>query len=122
MLLFTETADRAKAMGVFGFVLSGGGVVGVLAGGILTDLLSWHWIFFVNLPVGHRRLRPVAALAAGRARAGRDRQGRLRRRDHGHRALMLAVYAIVNGNEQGWSRPRRSACSARRRRSSGSSS
>ena len=44
MTLFTEQADRAKAMGVFGFVLSGGGVIGVLAGGILTDLLSWHWI------------------------------------------------------------------------------
>src|ERR687897_317904 len=52
MMLFTEQADRAKAMGVFGFVLSGGGVVGVLAGGILTDLLSWHWIFLVNLPGG----------------------------------------------------------------------
>ena len=52
MTLFTEQADRAKAMGVFGFVLSGGGVIGVLAGGVLTDLLSWHWIFLVNLPVG----------------------------------------------------------------------
>ncbi len=39
-------------MGLFGFVLSGGGVVGVLAGGVLTDLLNWHWIFLVNLPVG----------------------------------------------------------------------
>src|SRR4030088_2882176 len=48
MTLFTEQADRAKAMGVFGFVLSGGGVVGVLLGGVLTDLLSWHWIFLVN--------------------------------------------------------------------------
>src|SRR3712207_2537765 len=44
MTIFTEQADRAKAMGVFGFVLSGGGVIGVLAGGILTDALSWHWI------------------------------------------------------------------------------
>ena len=52
MTLFTEQADRAKAMGIFGFVLSGGGVIGVLAGGILTDLLSWHWIFLVNIPVG----------------------------------------------------------------------
>src|ERR687894_350470 len=52
MTIFTEQADRAKAMGVFGFVLSGGGVIGVLAGGILTDVLNWHWIFLVNLPVG----------------------------------------------------------------------
>ena len=52
MLLFTEPAERAKAMGVFGFVLSGGGVAGVLLGGVLTDLLDWHWIFLVNIPVG----------------------------------------------------------------------
>src|SRR5437016_8795083 len=45
MVLFTEPGERAKAMGVFGFVLSGGGTAGVLLGGVLTDLLSWHWIF-----------------------------------------------------------------------------
>src|SRR5262245_28263329 len=45
MMLFTDPADRAKAMGIFGFVLSGGGAIGVLAGGILTDVLDWHWIF-----------------------------------------------------------------------------
>src|SRR4051812_38010843 len=44
MTLFTEPADRAKAMGVFGFVMAGGGSIGVLLGGVLTDLLSWHWI------------------------------------------------------------------------------
>src|SRR6476660_4930693 len=52
VVLFTEPAERAKAMGVFGFVMSGGGSIGVLAGGLLTDLLSWHWIFLVNLPIG----------------------------------------------------------------------
>ncbi len=52
MTLFTEPAERAKAMGVFGFVLSGGGTIGVLLGGVLTDLWSWHWIFFINIPVG----------------------------------------------------------------------
>ena len=52
MMLFTEPAERAKAMGVFGFVASGGGSIGVLLGGILTDVLSWHWIFLVNVPVG----------------------------------------------------------------------
>src|ERR687891_371542 len=50
--LFTEPAERAKAMGVFGFVASGGGSLGVLLGGILTDVLNWHWIFLVNVPVG----------------------------------------------------------------------
>src|SRR3982751_2071288 len=52
MGLFTEPADRAKAMGIFGFVASGGGSIGVLLGGILTDALSWHWIFLVNFPIG----------------------------------------------------------------------
>src|SRR5215217_2520567 len=52
MVLFTEPAERAKAMGVFGFVLSGGGTAGVLLGGVLTDALSWHWIFLVNVPIG----------------------------------------------------------------------
>src|SRR5881628_3699109 len=50
--LFTEPADRAKAMGVFGFVAAGGGSIGVLLGGVLTDTLDWHWIFLVNLPIG----------------------------------------------------------------------
>jgi EmrB/QacA subfamily drug resistance transporter len=102
MLLFTETADRAKAMGVFGFVLSGGGVIGVLAGGILTDLLSWHWIFLVNIPVGvavfilSLRLLPTER---GPAASGRvDVAGAVTITS----ALMLAVYAIVNGNENGW--------------------
>ena len=52
MNLFTEHAERAKAMGIFGFVMSGGGSLGVLLGGVLTDTLSWHWIFLVNVPIG----------------------------------------------------------------------
>jgi MFS family permease len=52
MILFTEPAERAKAMGTIGFVLSGGGSAGVLLGGTLTEFLSWHWIFLVNVPVG----------------------------------------------------------------------
>jgi EmrB/QacA subfamily drug resistance transporter len=102
MTLFTETADRAKAMGVFGFVLSGGGVIGVLAGGVLTDLLSWHWIFLVNLPVGvlvfvlSLRLLPAghAPAAGGRLDIG----GALAITT----ALIIAVFAIVKGNEVGW--------------------
>src|SRR5262245_6534970 len=52
MNLFTDPVERAKAMGVFGFVVSGGGTIGVLLGGVLTDVLSWHWIFLVNIPIG----------------------------------------------------------------------
>jgi len=52
MTLFTEPAERAKAMGIFGFVAAGGGSLGVVLGGVLTDLISWHWIFLVNVPIG----------------------------------------------------------------------
>ena len=50
--LFPEPRDMAKAIGVYAFVASAGGAVGLLAGGILTQALNWHWIFFVNLPIG----------------------------------------------------------------------
>lgn len=102
MNLFTEPGERAKAMGVYGFVCAGGGSIGVLLGGLLTNLLSWHWIFLVNLPIGIAVYAMcVALLPAGRGHA------------HGERldvagaftvtlSLMLAVYAIVNGNEAGW--------------------
>jgi len=52
MALFTASADRAKAMGVYGFVCAGGGSVGVLAGGLLTSQLDWHWIVLLNVPIG----------------------------------------------------------------------
>ena len=103
MDLFTEPAERAKAMGVFGFVMAGGGSIGVLLGGVLTDLLSWHWIFLVNVPIGVAVVRALAAAAAGR-RAARPRAGGSTSpaRSPVTAALMLAVYAIVNGNEEGW--------------------
>src|SRR5207247_1022679 len=102
MTLFTEPAERAKAMGVFGFVAAGGGSIGVLLGGILTDSLNWHWIFLVNLPIGatvivlSRILLPASPGTKGAGR--RDVAGAVTVTA----ALMLAVYAIVNGNEKGW--------------------
>src|SRR4249920_2281051 len=71
MSLFTGPAERAKAMGIFGFVMAGGGSIGVLLGGVLTDLLSWHWIFLVNVPIGvlvyvlSLRMLPAAAREEG---------------------------------------------------------
>lgn len=101
MTLFTEPADRAKAMGVFGFVLSGGGTAGVLLGGVLTDVLNWHWIFLVNIPVGIGVFALTLALlpaAAGHATGRVDVAGAFTVTA----SLILAVYAIVNGNEEGW--------------------
>ena len=102
MNLFTEPGDRAKAMGIYGFVCAGGGSIGVLLGGLLTNAFSWHWIFLVNLPIGV----VVYALCVSLLPNARGQS-------HGERldvagavtvttALMLAVYAIVNGNESGW--------------------
>ena len=102
MFLFTEPAERAKAMGIFGFVLSGGGTAGVLLGGILTDVLNWHWIFLVNLPIGV----VVYALSLMLLPAGRGEAAAWRLDVAGAvtvtASVMLAVYAIVNGNGAGW--------------------
>jgi len=101
MILFTDQAERAKAMGMIGFVLSGGGAVGVLLGGTLTELLSWHWIFLVNVPVG------IAAVLLCRVLLPPDAAVQRGSLDIGGAitvtaSLMLAVYAIVNGNQKGW--------------------
>jgi EmrB/QacA subfamily drug resistance transporter len=102
MTLFTEPADRAKAMGIAGFVASGGGTLGVLLGGIITDSINWHWIFLVNLPIGVAVILLTVRLLP--ASPGMASSGRL---DIGGAvtvtaSLMLAVYAIVNGNQAGW--------------------
>jgi EmrB/QacA subfamily drug resistance transporter len=100
--LFTEPGERAKAMGIFGFVASGGGSIGVLLGGILTDTLNWHWIFLVNFPIGvlvvvlSLRLLPSARMPVADRRI--DVFGALTVTA----SLMLAVYAIVNGQQAGW--------------------
>ena len=106
MNLFQEPAERAKAMGVFGFVCAAGGSIGVLVGGLLTNSLSWHWIFLVNLPIG----AAVCALCVALLPDDRPEA-------RGHRldvagailitlSLMLAIYGIVNGNDAGWTSPR----------------
>ena len=78
--LFPEPGERAKAMGVFGMVSAGGGSIGVLGGGVLTGLLSWHWIFLVNAPIGVAVLLACAAGAARQPSAGpRRAAGRGRR-------------------------------------------
>jgi EmrB/QacA subfamily drug resistance transporter len=102
MNLFTEPADRAKAMGVYGFVCASGGSIGVLLGGLLTDVLGWHAIFLVNLPIGAAVYALCVALlpdGRGAAQGGKlDVAGAATVTT----SLMLAVYAIVDGNDAGW--------------------
>ena len=106
MTLFTEPADRAKAMGVFGFVASGGGTLGVLLGGVLTDVLSWHWIFLVNIPIGIAVFLLSLRLAADEHRRGGTGKLDVAGAVTVTTSLMLAVYAIVNGNDVGWTTAR----------------
>ena len=102
MSMFTADGERAKAMGVYGFVCAGGGSIGLLLGGTLTSALSWHWIFLVNLPIGIA----VYALCLALLPHVRPAESSARLDVWGAvtvtTSLMLAVYAIVNGNEAGW--------------------
>jgi EmrB/QacA subfamily drug resistance transporter len=101
--MFPEPREQAKAIGVYGFVASAGGSIGLLAGGILTESINWHWIFFVNIPIGI-----VTAILAMRLierddgigfRQGADIPGAALITG----ALMLAVYTIVKpAAEDGW--------------------
>ena len=106
MTLFTEPAERAKAMGFIGFVAAGGGSIGVLLGGVLTDSLDWHWIFLVNVPIGAAVLvlatRILPATDETRPRGSIDLAGAVTVTV----ALMLAVYGIVGGNAAGWTSAR----------------
>jgi EmrB/QacA subfamily drug resistance transporter len=102
MDLFTETADRSKAMGVYGFVCAGGGSIGVLLGGLLTGSFDWHWVFLVNVPIGiavyaaSLKLLPDAHGTASEAPL--DLGGAF----SVTAGMLVAVYAVVNGNEAGW--------------------
>jgi EmrB/QacA subfamily drug resistance transporter len=101
MNLFTDAGERAKALGVYGFVCAGGGSIGVLLGGLLTGAFSWHWIFLVNLPIGAVVFGLCMVLLPkgnAQAKGSLDVVGALTVTA----SLMLAVYAIVNGNEMGW--------------------
>lgn len=101
--MFPEAREQAKAIGVYGFVATAGGSVGLLAGGVLTQGISWHWIFFINLPIG------IATAVFALRLLPRDRGiGIGRDTDFLGAALitgalMLGVYTIVNpAAELGW--------------------
>ena len=73
--MFPEQREQAKAIGVYSFVASAGASIGLLLGGVLTEAISWHWIFFVNLPIG-----VATAVAAARCWSGRGHRPRARAR------------------------------------------
>jgi EmrB/QacA subfamily drug resistance transporter len=101
--MFPDAREQAKAIGVFAFVASAGGSVGLLAGGVLTQSINWHWIFFVNLPIGIATALAARRLVADEQgiglREGADVPGAVLITS----ALMLGVYTIVGpAAKQGW--------------------
>jgi EmrB/QacA subfamily drug resistance transporter len=100
--LFPDPREQAKAIGVYSFVASAGGSIGLLAGGTLTQAISWHWIFFVNVPVGVATallaLRLVEERPGIGLQAGADLPGALVLTA----GLMLGVYTILQVGEWGW--------------------
>ena len=101
-----EGPDRAKALGAFAAISAGGGAVGLLLGGLLTDALSWEWVFFVNVPVGLitllLALRFVPESRADDRRGGFDLIGATLVTS----GLVLLTYAIVKAQDFGWGSPR----------------
>jgi EmrB/QacA subfamily drug resistance transporter len=100
--MFPEPREQAKAIGVYSFVASAGASIGLLAGGILTETINWHWIFFVNVPIGL-----AIALLALRVVEHRDGIGLGRGADVPGAVmltagLMLGVYSLLEAGDQGW--------------------
>ena len=101
--MFPEPREQARAIGVYSFVASAGASLGLLLGGIVTQAIDWHWIFFINLPIGV----VTALLAARLVPADGEVRGLHRGIDIAGAALvtsavMLAVYTIVKAGDYGW--------------------
>jgi EmrB/QacA subfamily drug resistance transporter len=104
--MFPEPREQAKAIGIYAFVASGGGSVGLLAGGILTEAINWHWIFFINVPIaiatGFYAIRLMGRDQGIGFGGGADVPGAVLITS----SLMLGVYTIVKpAAEQGWTDP-----------------
>jgi EmrB/QacA subfamily drug resistance transporter len=101
--MFPEPREQARAIGVYGFVASAGGSVGLLAGGVLTQAINWHWIFFVNIPIGIATAVVATRLLANDRGVGLGRGADVVGALLITAALMLAVYTIVKPvAEDGW--------------------
>jgi EmrB/QacA subfamily drug resistance transporter len=100
--MFPEPREQAKAIGVYGFVASAGGSIGLIAGGALTEAINWHWIFFINLPIGvataFLAMRLVEDHEGIGLEAGADVPGAVLLTS----GLMLGVYTILQVAEHGW--------------------
>jgi EmrB/QacA subfamily drug resistance transporter len=100
--MFPEPRDQAKAIGVYGFVASAGGSIGLLAGGAITQAISWHWIFLINVPIGIATALLAMRLVEDRPgiglKEGADIPGAVLLTS----GLMLGVYTILGVDRHGW--------------------
>src|ERR671917_117388 len=104
--MFPEPREQAKAIGIYGFVASGGASAGLLAGGVLTDAINWHWIFFINLPIGVATGVLAVRLIEARPGLGIAQGADLRGAVLLTAGLMLGVYTILGVTEHGWTSTR----------------
>jgi EmrB/QacA subfamily drug resistance transporter len=100
--MFPEPREQAKAIGVYGFVASAGGSIGLLAGGALTQAISWHWIFLINLPIGLATAYGALRLVEGRRGLGLGEGADIPGAALITASLMIGVYTILGINEHGW--------------------
>ncbi len=100
--MFPEPREQAKAIGVYGFVASAGGTIGLLIGGVLTEAIAWHWIFFINLPIGIATVLMTRRLVADREGLGFGQGADIFGGVLITAGLMLGVYTILEVSENGW--------------------
>jgi EmrB/QacA subfamily drug resistance transporter len=100
--MFRESGERARAMAVYAFVASSGGSIGLLLGGVLTEALNWHWIFFINIPIGIATFLLGWTLIEGSEGLGFAHGVDVLGGVLAVAAPTLAVYTIVNASGWGW--------------------
>jgi EmrB/QacA subfamily drug resistance transporter len=100
--MFPEPREQAKALGIYGFVASAGGSIGLLAGGALTEAINWHWIFFINVPIGIATALLAMRLVEDRKGLGLNAGADVPSAALLTGGLMLGVYTILEVHEQGW--------------------
>jgi EmrB/QacA subfamily drug resistance transporter len=104
--MFPEPREQAKAIGVYAFVASAGGTIGLLAGGVLTEAISWHWIFFINVPIAILTAFLAVRLIEHDQGIGLDKGADTPGAVLVTTSLMIGVYTIVKpAAEQGWGDP-----------------
>jgi EmrB/QacA subfamily drug resistance transporter len=102
VMMFPDPREQAKAIGVYGFVASAGGSIGLLAGGVITDAISWHWIFLINVPVGVVTWIFTRRLVDDLDGIGLDKGADVPGAVVLTAGLMLGVYTILGVAEHGW--------------------